>query len=330
MFRCIIIICLVIFPFIAQTQSQSIRAGTFELSATPVDSSGHTLFCIIEHMPEFPGGLDSLYSWLKCTIKYPTAARRNNIEGSVFTSFVVDTTGIVTNIKTYRGIYPALDSVCFFAVKNMPVWTPGFIEDKPVRVQFLLPVRFVLTCDSNCVVNISVMNKYFSMIVPESMVSLSNSTHKKTTYSDFMGSLQFDSLLAGQYQINIVHPDYQIFDTLIEINRCTSDFTFYLRPLSDSAAYYWEQSEFNAEGALRDIKNNNMRVLLPGGIIQLTTTTSDSMFEKKYNVHFLSQGCVRLPGENQSAYNQEIFKYLDLKFGQDWRREIRSDAIGLE
>jgi len=330
MLRCFLIGWFVLLPWISLAQEQILRAGSFELVATPVDSDGNAILLTIEQMPEYPGGEERLYAWLKSSLYYPADALNNDIEGKVITKFIIDTNGMVTDVSTFKSVYPSLDSVCFAAVKNMQPWSPAILEGKPVRTQFLLPVRFILTCDSNCVVYMNVLNNFYSNMVSESMVYLSNATCKKSTYSDYMGSLHFDSLLAGQYQVEIVHPDYQIFDTLIDIKRCTSDFTFYLKPLSDSAAYYWAHSEFNAGGAQRDIENNNMLVLLPGGLIQLTTTASDSLFEQKYHVRFLSQGCARRPDEDEQAYNHEVFNYLDQQYGRRWRREIRQDAIGLK
>lgn len=57
----------------------------------------------------------------------------------------------------------------------------------------------------------------------------------------------------------------------------------------------------------------------------------DKTFQNKYHVTFLSQGCVRWgENENEAAYNQVIFKYLDKKYGKAWRYELRDDAIGFD
>ncbi len=328
MYRCILIGLFVLLPWFMEAQEQILRAGSFELFATPVDPEGNAIFSSIGQMPEYPGGLDSLYAWLLRNITYPKDAKNNNLEGTVITKFVVDTNGMVTDVSVYKRVHPSLDSVCFNAVKDMQPWSPAIIEGNPERVQFLLPVRFILTCDDNCVLRINIKDSL--MALSNSFVTLSNDSFNDIAFSDSTGCLRFDSLPAGRYRLNILYPGYYIFDTLIDIQRCTSDFSFQLRPFSDADSLYIAYSEFTAEGALHDIENNQMRILLPGGLIQETTNASDSLFEQKYHVRFLSQGCVRLPGEDQHAYNQKIFNYLDKKYGRRWRREIRQDAIGLK
>lgn len=86
----------------------------------------------------------------------------------------------------------------------------------------------------------------------------------------------------------------------------------------------------NSEKARKDIKNGMIEIILPGGIAAASELPGDAAFEEKYGISFFSQGCVRFPGDNESAYNQEVFKFLDEKFGKDWRSEIRTDAIGLK
>ena len=89
-------------------------------------------------------------------------------------------------------------------------------------------------------------------------------------------------------------------------------------------------SGYNKEKALSDIKKGYIKIILPGGIVSATELPNDESFEKKYGVRFTSQGCVRSFGDNESAYNEEVFKYLDQKFGKEWRGEIRKDAVGLK
>ena len=86
----------------------------------------------------------------------------------------------------------------------------------------------------------------------------------------------------------------------------------------------------NSEKALKDIKNGMIKIILPGGFVAASELPGDAAFEEKYGISFFSQGCVRFAGDNESAYNQEVFKYLDEKLGKDWRSEIRTDAIGLK
>ena len=92
-------------------------------------------------------------------------------------------------------------------------------------------------------------------------------------------------------------------------------------------------SDFNKEGAKNDIIKNKIRILFSGGFGGMPTFNSDNdlEFQKKYSVKFLSQGCIRMGKyENEKEYNSAIFAYLDKKFGQNWRYEIRDDAIGIK
>jgi len=87
---------------------------------------------------------------------------------------------------------------------------------------------------------------------------------------------------------------------------------------------------YNQYGRLNDIGKGEMKLLLPGGIVSTPKLPNDFAFEKKYNVTFLSRGCIRFSEDNESEYNYGIFKYLDEKHGKGWRKEIRQDVIGLK
>ena len=53
----------------------------------------------VDVMPEYPGGLNSMYDLMKRNLKYPKSARQSKTEGKIFVSFVVDKKGKVTDIK---------------------------------------------------------------------------------------------------------------------------------------------------------------------------------------------------------------------------------------
>ncbi len=102
------------------------------------------IFTIVEEQPSFPGGEAALMEYLGKNISYPPMAKESGIQGTVFVTFVVEPNGSVTNVKILRGIGGGCDEEAVRVVKNMPTWKPGKQRGKPVRVQFNLPIKFVL------------------------------------------------------------------------------------------------------------------------------------------------------------------------------------------
>jgi protein TonB len=102
------------------------------------------IFTVVESMPEFPGGESALYKYLGKNIVYPTMAQESGVQGRVYVTFVVEINGNITDIKVVRGIGGGCDEEAIRVVKAMPSWNPGRQRGQPVRVQYILPVRFVL------------------------------------------------------------------------------------------------------------------------------------------------------------------------------------------
>lgn len=108
------------------------------------ESDDNKIFTVVENDPEFPGGINALYSYLAANIKYPKVARENGITGKVHVTFVVEKDGRLTDIKILRDIGGGCGAEVVRVVKTMPRWNPGKQRGKPVRVQFNLPVDFNL------------------------------------------------------------------------------------------------------------------------------------------------------------------------------------------
>jgi len=102
------------------------------------------IFTIVEKMPEFPGGLKALFGYLKKKLKYPAMAKDAGIKGKVYVTFIVDKDGSITNVEVLRGIGGGCDEEAIKVVKEMPKWEPGRQRNKPVRVQYNLPISFIL------------------------------------------------------------------------------------------------------------------------------------------------------------------------------------------
>jgi len=109
-----------------------------------VEEVEEEIFTVVENDPEFPGGMEALYKYLGTSIKYPALAKENNITGKVYVTFVVEKDGSIANPRILRDIGGGCGQEAIRVVKAMPKWTPGKQRGKAVRVQYNLPVSFVL------------------------------------------------------------------------------------------------------------------------------------------------------------------------------------------
>jgi TonB family protein len=94
--------------------------------------------------PEYKGGLDSLFAFLKRNIKYPAKAIESGIQGTVFVQFVASETGKISHVKCIRGIGGGCDEEAVRVAKMMPNWNPGLTPDEPEPVMFGIPIKFQL------------------------------------------------------------------------------------------------------------------------------------------------------------------------------------------
>lgn len=103
------------------------------------------IFIVVENQPEFIGGEKALFDYLAGSIKYPTIAREAGIQGTVYISFIVEKDGSISNVTVARGISGGCDEEAVRVIKSMPNWKAGLQRNKPVRVQFNVPIKFTLS-----------------------------------------------------------------------------------------------------------------------------------------------------------------------------------------
>ncbi len=97
-----------------------------------------------EELPVYPGGETALYAFIAKETKYPEEAREQGISGKVFVQFIVEKNGQVDSVWIKRSAHPLLDAEALRVVALMDGWTPGSQNDKPVRVQYMLPISFTM------------------------------------------------------------------------------------------------------------------------------------------------------------------------------------------
>ena len=103
------------------------------------------VFMVVEEAPVFPGGEEARTRFLQENIRYPQLARESNIQGTVYVTFVVERNGAINDVRVLRGIGGGCDEEAVRVIRAMPKWMPGKQRGKPVRVQFNMPVKFILT-----------------------------------------------------------------------------------------------------------------------------------------------------------------------------------------
>lgn len=99
---------------------------------------------IVEKMPEYPGGEDSLIAYFQNNLQYPEKARKNEMTGRVLVSFTVCENGSLCDYQIRQSPDSSLSEEALRVVKAMQKWTPGTLDGKPVKVQYSLPIVFSL------------------------------------------------------------------------------------------------------------------------------------------------------------------------------------------
>ena len=128
---------------VALLSANMVCARSMQLVEPAADDE--TIYVTVENLPEFPGGQQALFSYLKENVKYPTIAKENGIQGRVVCTFVVEKDGRITNVEVVRsGGDPSLDKEAVRVIKSMPKWKPGMQRGQAVRVKFTIPVKFSL------------------------------------------------------------------------------------------------------------------------------------------------------------------------------------------
>lgn len=112
-------------------------------------SSGDTLYTVIEHAPEYPGGYEQLAIDIGDNMTYPKSARKRHVTGIVYVTFVVGKDGVARELEVKRGIDPECDAEALRAVSKLKTWKPGVQKKdmsgqafKPVAVKMVVPIKF--------------------------------------------------------------------------------------------------------------------------------------------------------------------------------------------
>ena len=89
-----------------------------------------------------------MFDYVAQHLKYPEDMKANKIEGKVYIKFIITDKGYVADVQIQKSLSPSADNAALDVVKgmndNVGKWIPGTKEGKPVAMEMVLPVSFVL------------------------------------------------------------------------------------------------------------------------------------------------------------------------------------------
>ena len=136
---------LLLFSFSCFAQ-ESDKRGTIKIEKTACTlvKGNENVYSLVDVMPQFPGGIDSLNRWMFKNLKYPQTELNNSIKGTVFLSFVVGVDGSISDIIIFKGTNPSFDNEALRLITLMPNWIPGKCNGTIVPVKMNFPIKFSL------------------------------------------------------------------------------------------------------------------------------------------------------------------------------------------
>jgi len=100
------------------------------------------VYTYVQVKPKF---YEDLNKYISDNIQYPDSAKKNNIHGTVYISFIIEKNGSISSISVLRSSsHISLDNEAKRLISTMPNWTPGEQNRKAVRVQYMIPIQFKL------------------------------------------------------------------------------------------------------------------------------------------------------------------------------------------
>lgn len=94
------------------------------------------VFTKVDELPEYPGGSKKLYKFVGSNYRTP----EEDISGKIYTSFVVNKQGNVTDVKIVKGLSPRADAEAIRVLEKLEKFTPGKVNGIAVNYKYNLPI----------------------------------------------------------------------------------------------------------------------------------------------------------------------------------------------
>jgi TonB family protein len=99
----------------------------------------------IEFEPaSFVGEPIEFFRFLQRNVVYPDYCMRNEIQGKVYLSFMVQKDGTITNVIVEKGVHKELDEEAVRVISYSPKWNPAMSDGKPIKAKVKTSVTFAI------------------------------------------------------------------------------------------------------------------------------------------------------------------------------------------
>ncbi len=112
---------------------------------------------IIDEAPIYPGCEDQvdheerlqcfnrrILQFISMETIYPEKARKENLMGKVWVSFVIGENGEIKDVVVLKGEHESLNNEAIRIIKKLPKCTPAQKDGVPVSVKYTVPINFRL------------------------------------------------------------------------------------------------------------------------------------------------------------------------------------------
>ncbi|MBC7913053.1 MAG: TonB family protein [Pyrinomonadaceae bacterium] len=117
------------------------KEGEFISGKATLSDGTITKYKTEESPPEYPGGINAFLTYVGNNYKYTPEAQQAGVKGRVVLSFVIETSGKLSNIKVLRDIGYGTGDAAVKVLERSPKWISAHNHGMPVRVRYTLPLQ---------------------------------------------------------------------------------------------------------------------------------------------------------------------------------------------
>lgn len=115
--------------------------GIFKSGTSTLADGKQIQYDKMEQQPEFKGGMAEFYKYLARNYRFPAEAQRNQVNGKLYISFVVEKDGRLTDYEFKNSLGYGTQEEAVRVLNDCPKWIPGNQHGIPVRVKYNININ---------------------------------------------------------------------------------------------------------------------------------------------------------------------------------------------